>query len=145
MKKKFNIKNKLYNHLLINGEKAVTEKILIKATKNLQKNSKKNSKYIITTAIYLTAPAFKIFTFTKKRRKKKITKEIPFFLVSKNGQISFAIKLILKTLKKKNFISENLKKELLLGAKNCSEALKIKNKIHNTVVLKKNMLRYYKW
>lgn len=145
MKIKFTIKNKIFNHLTKNGEKEISENILIKTTKNLQKNSKKNSKNIILTSIFFNAPTFKIFSYTRKKRKKKTVREVPVFLLDKNQQFSFGIKNFLEELKKKKFVSENLKTEFLLGAKNINDALKIKNKIYDTAISKKNLMRYYKW
>lgn len=72
MKEKFSIKNKICTFILKSGKKDVSEKIFKKTTKKLQRSSKKNSNSIITTAIFLTMPAFKIWTFTRKKRKKKL-------------------------------------------------------------------------
>ena len=105
MKKKFTIKNKIHNHLIKYGKKAKSEKILIKTIKKLQKETKKNSKNIINTTVFFTAPAFKVFIFTRKKRKKKTVREVPVFLSKKSGQLSYGIKLILKSFKNKNFIA----------------------------------------
>lgn len=145
MIREFTIKNKIHNHLIKNGKKTISEKILAKTIKKLQKESKKNSKNIVNTTIFFSAPTFKIFTFTRKKRKKKTVREMPVFLLHKSGQFSFGIKLILKLIKQKNLISENFKNELLLGANYSNKALEIKNKLYETVLSKKYMLRYYKW
>lgn len=52
MKKKIEIKNKLINHLMVNGEKKTSEKILIKSLKELQKDSQKQSKKVNTIGYY---------------------------------------------------------------------------------------------
>jgi len=146
MKTIFNIKNKIFNHLLINGEKEVCEMILFKMFKELQKASKKKSKRIITTAISLAAPSFKLLIFTRKKRKKKFIREVPYFLLNSNVQVSFAIRQILKALEKKSFYThKNLKDEFLIGTQNLSKTFDTKKLLHNTVTLKKNLLTYYKW
>lgn len=81
----------------------------------------------------------------KKKTKKKTIKEVPVFLLCKKEQIAFSIKFILKALKKKSLFTENLKNEFLLGSNNLGDALKIKNQLHDTVISKKNIFKYYKW
>ena len=54
------IKNKLINHLTLNGKKKTSEIILLKSLKFLQKNSNKKSKKLIQLAITTTYPTFKL-------------------------------------------------------------------------------------
>jgi len=72
MKKKLEIKNKLINHIMVNGNKKTSEKILLKSFKNLQKDSQKQSKKIFQLAIINSTPIFKLHIHKiKKKRKKK--------------------------------------------------------------------------
>ena len=143
--KKFLVKNVIYNHVIKNGEKELSEKIFYKTSKNLQKQLKKSSKYLITSALFLSLPAFKILKFRKKRRKKIYIREVPFFLQTKKEQISLAVKLILKSFYKKNSIAEILKNEFILISKNVSDVLKLKDKLHDSAIKKKYIFRRYKW
>lgn len=65
------IKNKIINHLTINGKKNKGEKILLKAFKELQESSNKQSKELIKFAIILSTPIFKLHKISQKKRKKK--------------------------------------------------------------------------
>ena len=56
--KKIKIKNKITNHLMLNGKKKTSEKILLKSFKELQKYSKKQSKKLIKLALIFSTPNF---------------------------------------------------------------------------------------
>jgi len=117
MKKKICIKNKIINHLMNNGKKRTSEKILLNTFKELQKDSKKQSKKLLKLAIILSKPTFKLHVLTQKKRKKKKGKEIPAFISKTRIRVSLAIKNILFIAeKKKNHINLNLKNEILMTA-----------------------------
>ena len=61
-KKNIEIKNKLINHLIINGKKNKSEKIVWKSIKTLQTISKKSSKKLLQLALVSSTPIFKIYT-----------------------------------------------------------------------------------
>lgn len=144
--KKIKVKNKIINHLMLNGEKKTSEKILLKSFKELQKSSKKRSKKLIELAITFATPLFKIHKITDKNRKKKI-KEIPTIITAKRARISLAIKFILNTLKnrKSNYFYTEFNKEILLNVKNDGAAIQTKNDIQKQVLLKKHFFSYYRW
>ena len=141
------IKNKIINHLMLNGKKKTGEKILLKSFKELQKSSKKRSKKLIELAIIFSTPIFKIHKITNKKRKKKKIREIPTLITAKKARISLAIKFILNTLKSKqsNGFYTEFKKEILLNVKNEGAAIQIKNEVQKQVVLKKHFFSYYRW
>ena len=87
------IKNLLLNHLMKNGSKNLSEKLLIKIVKLIQKNLYyKNFEGLIKLSLINSSPHI----FLKKlKRRKKVSLEVPFLL--KNSiRISYGIKFILK-------------------------------------------------
>ena len=145
--RKIKIKNKIINHLMLNGEKKTGEKILLKSLKELQKYSKKQSKKLIELALIFSTPIFKVHKITNKKRKKKNIKEIPTIITTKRARISLAIKFILKTLKnqKSNYFYTEFNKEILLSIKNEGSAIQMKNEVQKQVLLKKHFFSYYRW
>ena len=103
MKKNTSIQKKLINHLIKNGEKKTSEKILLKSLKTLQKNSLKKSKKILQLALIHSTPIFKLHKISNKKLKKRTKKvrEIPAFISNRQSRISLTIKLILRNIKKK--------------------------------------------
>ena len=144
--KKFEIKNKIKNHLTIEGKKETSEKILLKSFKALQKISKKQSEKLIRLNIILFIPIFKVYKSTNKNKKKKKIKEIPKIISTKKARISLAIKLILSTLKhkKSNSFYTKFYKEILLNLKNKEFSTQIKNQIQKQALIKKHF-SFYKW
>lgn len=140
-----NIKNKIINHLFVNGKKETGENILLKSFKKLQKSSTKQSKKLIQLVIIFSMPIFKIHKITIKKKKKKI-QEIPVFLKNKKTRISLGIKYILTTLKNKSSdpLYIKLYKEILLNLKNEGAVIQIKNKIQKQALLRKNFSYYYR-
>jgi len=145
--RKIKIKNKIINHLMLDGVKETSEKILLKSFKELQKSSKKQSKKLIELAIIFATPIFKVHKITNKKRKKKNIKEIPTIIATKRAKISLAIKFILTTLKNKksNYFYTEFNKEILLNVKNEGSAIQIKNEVQKQVLLKKHFFSYYRW
>lgn len=144
--KKIELKNKIINHLILNGKKETGEKILLKSFKELQKSSKKQPKKLIKLALIFSTPIFKIYKITIKKKKKKI-KEIPTIINTKKARISLAIKFILATLKNKksNYFYIKLHNEILLNLKSEGSAVQIKNKIQKQALLNKHFFYFYRW
>lgn len=69
--KKIEINNKLINHLVVNGKKTKSEKIVLKSLKALQKVSKKSSKKLFQLALIHSTPVFKLNTITQKKKRRK--------------------------------------------------------------------------
>lgn len=148
-KKNLSIKNKFINHLIINGKKNKSEKIVCKSIKDLQAISKKSSKKLVQLALVSTTPIFKISTITQKKRKKKKQKSriIPTFIATKTSRTSFAIKFIVKTAKKRKnqTLLQKLSEEILLTLNGKSNAVEIKEETQKQVFLNRTLFQYYRW
>lgn len=147
--KQIETKNKIINHLMVNGGKETGEKVLLKSLKEIQKESKKQSQELIKLGIVYATPAFKLHRITNKKQKKrnKKVREIPAFISDKKARISLAIKFIVTNLKKKksaNFY-EKLKQELLANAQYKGSAIQIKNELQKQVLANKRYFAYYRW
>lgn len=148
MKKKLEVKNKLINHIMINGNKKTSENILLKSFKNLQKDSKKQSKKIFQLAIINSTPVFKLHIHKIKKRKKKKIREIPAFIATTINRTSLALKFILYNNvknKKSNKFFNKLKKEILLISQQKGTIFESKNNLQKQVVLKKHLFTFYRW
>lgn len=142
------IKNKLINYLMTNGNKSTCENILLKSFKTLQKASKKPHKNIFKLAIINSTSVFRIFQLKqKKRKKKKKAKEIPVFISNNSERISWALKFLSQTTKKKSTTRfyNNLKQEIILSAQNEGDTPKIKTEIHKQIIAQKRLFLYYRW
>ena len=144
--KKIIIKNKITNHLILNGKKEISEIILLKTCKELQKTVIKPSKQLIHLAVIFSMPVFRVYQVTKKAKKKKI-KQIPIIISDKKARVSLSIKFILTHLKNKNlkYFYVKFYQEIILNAKMESSSVQIKKKIQNEALLKKHFFHYYRW
>ena len=142
--KNIEIKNKLINHLIVNGEKNKSEKIVWKSIKTLQRVSKKSSKKLLQLALISSTPVFKINIITQKKRKKKKQKSkiIPAFIPTKTSRISFAIKFIVATVKNKK---STLSEEILFSSKGKGTAIETKKETQKQVFLNRHLFKYYRW
>ena len=61
------LKTKIYNHLMINGNKQCCEKKVIKIIKFLQKTNKKNHAEIIKLAVINSSPIIHLRQVKKKK------------------------------------------------------------------------------
>lgn len=68
-KKQINLIDKIYNHLMVNGNKHVCEKKILKILKFLQKKNKKNNTEIVRLAIINSAPIIQLRQIKKKKPK----------------------------------------------------------------------------
>jgi small subunit ribosomal protein S7 len=145
--KTLNIKHKIFNHLMINGNKETCEKTFLKSSKSLQKSLLKNYQELIKIGIINTAPIVNVKQVKLKKGKKKNVKEYPFVLDSKN-RISLAIKFIIETVKKKEnkplYLYTNLKQEIIANSQNNGSAIKKKDELQKNTLLKKQYA-YYRW
>jgi ribosomal protein S7 len=141
--KKQHLKTKIFSHLMSNGQKKTCEKKILKTLKLLQKAIKRNHKNVLKLVIINLAPTIQIKKTKKKKR--KTTKEFPFFLNEKN-RIFFSLKsitILFKQKSKTNMYSQ-LKDEILLNAQNKSEVIKKKEILQNYALTKKKYL-HYRW
>jgi ribosomal protein S7 len=145
MKKK--IKNKLMNHIMLGGNKAIIENVVFKTIKKLQKNSNKQLKQIIKISIINSTSTFKMHKIKNKKTKKKKIIEIPAFISKSISRTSLAIKLILENVKKKKSkkIYNELTQKIILTTDCKGNAVEIKNNLQQQVILKKHFFNYYRW
>lgn len=133
------IKNKIYNHLMIGGNKFTCEKILFKNFKLLQKSTKKNHKDLIKSAIVNLAPAIQLRQIKKKKRKS--IKEFPYVL-KKTNRISLGIKNVIK--KQSKTVTEMLFREIILISKKKSELSKLNETVQKSILSKKKYI-FFRW
>lgn len=148
--KRFNLKKKILNHLMLDGKKKTSEKLLLQSLKELQKNSFKNTKKIVKIAAINASPIFKINTIENKKRKKKQRKiiKIPSFITNSISRVSFAIKLMLSNLKQNKsskIFYEKLGEEILLASEKKGEALFLKKELQKEGFLKKYLYKRFRW
>lgn len=141
------IKNKILNHLLFDGKKNTSEKILLQSFKELQKLSSKQSIKLVQLAIVYSMPIFKIHKHINKNRKKKYIKEIPTLVIAKISRVFLAIKFILKNMRhdRLNCFYTRLCAEILSTAQNEGFSIQTKNEVQKQVLLKKHFFFFYKW
>ena len=146
--RKIEIKKKLINQVMKNGEKRTSERIILKSLKELQKNSLKRTKELIKLSLLNSTPIFKINKIKNKKNKKKKQKlkEIPSFITNNSSRISLAIKFILQSIKKKkeNFYSK-FNRELLLNSQQKGETIQLKNTLQKEALSNKRYLNFYRW
>jgi ribosomal protein S7 len=143
-------KQKIINHLIAGGHKKTVEKQVVKTVKHLQKLSFKNHKKIIQLALTNTLPIFKINKIRIKKKKKKQSFQIPFYLPTEKQKISHSIKNIIiktKTVNTKSNLPfyNHLGNEILLTAKKQSDLIQIKDENQKIALSKKKYLDNYKW
>lgn len=141
-------KNKIINHLTQKGKKTKSEKILNKSTKELQKNSKKQTKKLIQLSIVLSSIMFKTRIIKNKKNRKKKNKIIPTFIYDKNKRFSFAIKLIIQATKENynNCFHKKLKDEFFSTVILKNKITKTKKDLEKqTIKKKKYVFKYYRW
>ena len=145
--KKIHIKHKIFNHLMVNGNKETCEKLFLKSSKLLQKSLLKNHKELIKTAIINSSPIVSIKQVRVKKGKRKNVKEYPYVLDSKN-RISLSIKFILEAIKQKNtksaYAHVNLQQEIIANFQISSNAIKKKEDLQKHTLLKKKYA-FYRW
>ena len=85
------LKQNLFNHIMINGNKNKSEKILLKSLKIIQKSQlKKNFEKIVHLSLINNSP---LLYMKNIRRKRKRTIEFPF-LLKPHLRVSYGIKFL---------------------------------------------------
>lgn len=147
MTKKLYLKHKLFNLLMLSGNKEACERIFLKSSKLLQKSLIKNNKEIIKIGIINSSPVVNIKQVRLKKGKKKNVKKYPFILDPGN-RISLAIKFILEIIKQKakksSYLYINLKLEIEASSQNDSSAVTRKDNLQKDTLLNKKYA-YYRW
>jgi ribosomal protein S7 len=130
-----NLKVKMYNHLMTNGNKNTCEKKILKNFKLLQKTTKKSHLSLIKLAILNSSPIIQLRQIKKKKRKS--IKEFPYVL-NKSNRLSLGIKQIIKKTNK------NLYQEILSISKKRSDILKTKETKHKLALVQKKYV-FFRW
>ena len=92
--KKKSIKNYIINSIIKCGKKSLSEKLLLKTFKEIQKHTKKNTKQLVKLAIIkqISIISIKELSNKKFRRRSKLV-SIPYIIKSTN-RIGLAVKLL---------------------------------------------------
>jgi small subunit ribosomal protein S7 len=147
MIKKLYLKHKIFNHLMINGNKETCENIFLKSSKLLQKSLIKNNQEVIKIGIINSSPVVSVKQTRLKKGKKKTIKKYPFVLDLEN-RIALAIKFILETVKQKekksSYLYSNLKQEIEANSQSNGSAVKRKENLQKDALLNKKYA-YYRW
>lgn len=140
------IKSKILNHLLLDGKKKTSEKILLQSFKELQKFSPKQPTELLLSAVVCCTSVFKIHKQVRKNRKKKHVREIPTIIISKKARISLAVKSILRGLTNKNVNCFYAKfyTEILSTARNEGPAVGLKADVQKQLLIKKHFFFNYR-
>jgi len=140
MKRETLIQN-IFNHIMVNGSKATSEKLFFKTLKSIQKDLlKKNFEEILKVSLINSSPT----AYMKRiQRKRKRTTEFPFLLKPKT-RISYGIKLLVDSSRKnlQSSFYKILKAELINSSKKKSSSFNRKTDIHKEVFLKKKFANF---
>jgi ribosomal protein S7 len=143
------IKNKIINHIMVDGQKNTSERILLKSIKNLNKSINKQVKKIFQLGLINSSPIFSVHQsenkkFKKKKRKVRI---IPFFLTSQKNRTSLSIKFITNSLKKKtkSNYDEKFSQEVLLNSYNKGISLNNLKEMQKKALQNKKYFSHYRW
>lgn len=137
---------KLINYTILSGSKRLSENILLKSLKELQKFSNKNIKKLIELNLIYCLSVFKINIQTNTRQKTPLKKKTFFFIKKNQTRTSLAIKYFIKIIKNEKSIHFYKKffKEILLIFKNESVTVEIKKDLQKQVFLKKHIFLYFR-
>lgn len=141
------LKKKLLKHILINGKKLISEKILTKSLKSIQKHQNKSHSKIFKLAIINSTPIFRIIKLKNKRKRKKSIKEIPSFLSTYLYRTSWSLKHLVNTATSKtgNVFFNKLNHEILSSAKDESSTITFKNELLNKTLKERKYFKHYRW
>jgi len=145
--KTIDLKNKIVNVFMKNGNKHISEKMLLKCSKLLQKSSKKHFQHLVQSALINTTSTFKLNEQVMKKGKRKSKKVIPSFIINDSRRIMTSLKYFKTTIcKSKNSANsyKNLAEEIsaFSSLKGQSEQ---KTKLQTQILLNKRYLSKFKW
>lgn len=142
------LKNKMVNVFMRNGNKHISEKMLLKSSKLLQKSSKKNFQHLVQLAVINTTSTFKLSEQVMKKGKRKSKKVTPSFIIKDSLRIMTSLKCIKTTVcKSKSSVDlhENLAKEILAFSSLKGQLIEQKTKLQTQILLNKRYLSKFKW
>src|SRR6056300_340847 len=143
-----NLKTKIVNSFMINGEKKTSEKILLKSLKSLQKSTKKNYKEVLHLFIVNSTSTFKVNEQVVKKGKRKVTKSTPSFILNDSLRISTSLKStknVLKRSKQSNSFYSRLSDEILSSSELKGQVVEKKNELQKQILLNKRYLSKFRW
>ena len=126
----------------------MSEKILLKSFKELQKTSTKQPKKLLELALIFSAPIFKLQKTINKKSKKKNIKIIPTIVNIKRHRVFLAIKFLFNIIKKQSSKHFFLYlKEILINvlSNKKEEIFEQKIAMQKQALLKKHFLFYFKY
>lgn len=133
------LQNKIFNNLMLHGNKPVSEKIFRKTIKSCQKISKKNHKKIFKKVIFNLISPIKLCKLNQKTKKKSIQF---VYINNKKIRISLAIKTLLK--KKINYIEQNLIHEMF-GILNKDSNILKENQLEQKNLILSKKSAFFRW
>jgi small subunit ribosomal protein S7 len=152
MKRVINLKEKLINVLMENGNKKTAEKIILKSFKFLQKLTTKNHTSLIQAAIINSTPIFRISQQKKKRKKKGKSKPKNIYTFISNAQIRQILSIKFLKMSSTNSTSytyfyQKFAAEILLSStnNNKSQSVKKKDDLHKQILVNKKYLKNFRW
>lgn len=146
--KTITLKNKMVNVFMTNGHKHISEKMLLRSSKLIQKSSKKPFQQLVQLAVINTASTFKLSEQVMKKGRRKSTKVTPSFIIKDSLRIMTALKSIKITVRKsRSSVTsyENLAKEILAFSSMKGQLVEQKTKLQNQILLNKRYLSKFKW
>ena len=135
-------KTRIYNRIMLNGNKQTSEKLFFKTLKKIQKNqNKKKIEDLIKLGLVKSSPV----TFLKQvKRKRKRTTEFPF-LLHPNSRVAYGLKFILNNCQSTPTTRPFYKQlglELVNSSKHLSKSVTKKVFLHQESFLKKKFANY---
>ena len=142
------LKNKFLNTLMSNGKKNTTEKILLSSAKRIYRLKPINFKLALKLAIINATPLFKLNEQLVKKGKRKIKKQIPFFLVGEYSRLMQGLKIIKLTsdrIRQADPFYKSVSLELINLIEEKSAVLANNNDIKTQAISNKRHLSKFRW
>ena len=121
-----------------NGNKHISEKLVLRVLKKLQKTSK-DCQNVFKLSVLNSSP---VIYLKQIKRKRKQTKEFPFILTPKL-RISYGLKNLISVCRKeKRSFCKNLTKEILNSSNKSGKSFEVKQQTHQNAFAKKKFSNY---
>lgn len=142
------LKIKLLNTLMVHGKKNTVEKILLSSIKFICKSQSSHLENLFKLAFINSTPIFKLNEQIVKKGKRKIKKQIPFFLIDDASRLSHGF----KTIKVSSYKSRNsepffksLSVEILNLTNEKSNSILSNKETKNQILLNRRYLSKFRW
>lgn len=142
------LKTKLLNTLMIHGKKNTTEKILLNTIKFICKSQDSNVENLFKLAFINSTPIFKLNEQLVKKGKRKIKKQIPFFLIDDTSRLSHGLKTIKSSSHKfrsSDPFFKSLSAEILNLINEKSNSISSNRETKNQILLNRRYLSKFRW